>query len=121
MHILQPVPKHGSVDLVEKILIDPNHVIGSNAKKIAIVCSVVKLAERESVINSRESAQICVGEDVSGIQKIRMFEETHGAGRRVRAHHLSSENGLMEPLLYEAFSISALIKSHRHWVAEKAE
>ena len=45
MHFLKPVFEHWAVGIFEKPLVDMNYVVGINSEEIAVVSSVVNLAE----------------------------------------------------------------------------
>ena len=82
---------HGTIGLDEDVGAHLDDVAAGDAEEITVEGSVVKLAEGDAVRDDGLAFGVAVGDDVSGVKKLLMFQSTEGA-----LFVISPENPLAE-------------------------
>lgn len=69
--VLQAMTEHRTINLIEKILADLNHVVvWSDAQNLLVECGMMDLAQCQTVSYGRDACFLSIRNDVGGIKKL---------------------------------------------------
>jgi len=108
VHLLESVPKHRPIDLVEEAMRDLDLVLRRDAKQVAIERRVVDLAERQAVRDVGQAFLVAVWSDVGSVEELSVVEATHGAPSLIRGYDSTAEVRLVKALPHEPLHVRAL-------------
>src|SRR5690554_2116423 len=96
-------------------------IVGRYPEKVAVVGSVVNLAEGEAIGDTRKSSHFMVSDDVSRVQQLEMPKRAYGARVLVGVHNFRSERGLVQACFDRALRVSPLVDRHVRRITEETE
>ena len=121
VHLLQPVPEHGPVDLLEQAERDADLVVRRHPEHVLVVGGVVDLAQGQAVVHRRGAELVPVRDDVRGVEQGPVLELADRAPRLVRDEHAGAERGLVQALLRETAGVLPLRLGQVGGVVDEAE
>ena len=99
VELLDPMLQHRAIDFVEYVVVDGDNPFGADSQNVAVVRSVVDLAQGQPVRRDWLALRLPVLDDVSGIEEIAVSQAAHRAPSPVGEHDLGPKRRLMQPLL----------------------
>jgi hypothetical protein len=96
----QAVLEHRAVLFAEQIAAERNLERRPNAEMMAIECRMMQLAGSDSVGDPCFAEHLGVGDDVSGVEQVRMAEEADGAARSIGLQDGRAELALVQSLAH---------------------
>ena len=107
IELLETVPEHRTVSLLEDQGSYVNAVVRADTKNVSIVGGMMDLAERKPVGDDRGASVIVVGDDVSGIKQFNMTESTDRASAAICIDDNVSKRTLVETVARQPPCIAA--------------
>jgi hypothetical protein len=93
---LETVTEHGTIGLGQQPRLHVDDQVRSDADEVGVVGGVVDLAQRQTVWHHRLPVWFAVGDDVGGIEQLRVMKAADGTAVVVGPQDACPEDGLMK-------------------------
>jgi hypothetical protein len=102
VELLQAVNQHRAVGVVENILTNFDHAVGSDTDQVLVESLVVEPAQGDPIRHGRLAERVGVRQDVCGLDELCVLETTDRAVVLVGSHDALAKGGLMQALPKES-------------------
>ena len=99
MTLLQAILQHRSIHLIQQVGLNLHDEVRANTENVAVVGSVMDLAQRQAITHRSQPAFMAVRDDVRRVQQLRVCQRADCTTRSVRSHDRRAKHGLVNTLL----------------------